>query len=114
MSHGSDKDAEEGQSGDPPPVRDSRPRADVDPEQAASDRRAQRKMYRIMGSYSTIGLEFGVGLIIGHFLGKYLDGLLGTSPWLMIVCMVLGFLVGWVDLYRLVKKTNLDRMDDPE
>jgi ATP synthase protein I len=29
-------------------------------------------------------------VLIGVFLGRFLDGLLGTSPWLLLLCSLLG------------------------
>jgi F0F1-type ATP synthase assembly protein I len=69
-------------------------------------------MLKVMGRHSYLGLEFGVGIILGYYLGSWLDEVFGTAPVLMYVTMALGMGVGWVDLFLLVKKTDLDKMDD--
>lgn len=93
---------------------DQSPSPHDDEAQAREDRLARRRMFKIMGSYSHIGLEFGVGIALGYLLGSWLDGVLGTAPVLMYLLMAMGFSVGWLDLYRIVKRTDLDRMDDPD
>lgn len=51
-------------------------------------------------SASAIGLEFGVSVIVGILFGRWLDGKLGTAPWLMIVGVVLGFAAGVIGMVR--------------
>ena len=53
-----------------------------------------------IGPYLGVGLEFAVSLLLFIFLGRYLDKLLGTEPWLFISGSALGFIVGF---YSLVK-----------
>jgi ATP synthase protein I len=49
-----------------------------------------RDEYKAVGSWSTLGLEIVLSLIFGFFGGRWLDGKLGTDPWLSVV----GFLFG--------------------
>lgn len=46
--------------------------------------------YKAVGSWGTLGLEIALGIMLGLFGGQWLDGKLGTTPWLS----VLGFLFG--------------------
>jgi ATP synthase protein I len=43
-----------------------------------------------MGSYGTLGLEIVLSIALGFFGGRWIDGKLGTEPWLSI----LGFIFG--------------------
>ncbi|MCL2002384.1 MAG: AtpZ/AtpI family protein [Oscillospiraceae bacterium] len=56
-----------------------------------------KKDFSTLGSFakafallSQIGITVAVCVAIGVFLGRWLDGLLGTSPWLLLVCSLLG------------------------
>jgi F0F1-type ATP synthase assembly protein I len=69
-------------------------------------------MFKSIGRHSYIGLEFGVGIGVGYLLGQWLDGVFGTAPVMMYVTMALGMGVGWLDLYLIVRNTDLDKMDD--
>jgi ATP synthase protein I len=46
--------------------------------------------YRAVGSWGTLGLEIVLSVVIGFFGGHWLDGRLGTTPWLTL----LGFFFG--------------------
>lgn len=81
--------------------------------QKREDALARARMFRIMGTYSYIGIEFGVAVVLGWFAGNWLDDQFGTTPWLRFSMMALGLAAAFRDLFRLVRRTNLDRMDDP-
>jgi len=56
---------------------------------------------------SAVGLELGLSVIIGALFGRWLDGEIGTTPWMMIGFLVLGFVAGIRGVLRAVAK--LDR-----
>jgi len=41
----------------------------------------------------SFGLTMGACILMGYYLGSYLDGKFGTAPWFMVV-LVLLFMVG--------------------
>ena len=41
----------------------------------------------------SFGLTMGACILMGYYLGNYIDGKLGTAPWFMVV-LVLLFMVG--------------------
>jgi len=55
---------------------------------------------------STVGLTLAFSVIIGALAGHWLDGLLGTEPWLTVVGLCLGSAAGFVHLAQ-----ELQRMD---
>ena len=58
------------------------------------------------GQTSAIGLafrlsaEFVAGVLAGGLLGWLVDRLVGTAPWGLIVCLILGFAAGMLNLLR--------------
>ena len=50
--------------------------------------------------YSTIGLEMGMGVAVGFFIGGWLDRLLGTSPGLLLLFIFFGVAAGFLNLWR--------------
>ena len=54
--------------------------------------------------YAQIGLELAVSVLLGFWAGYWLDGKLGTSPWLMLGCsaggMAAGFYLVISELFR--------------
>ena len=49
---------------------------------------------------SAVGLEMGVAVIIGLLIGRWLDGELGSEPYLMILFTIFGFVAGIRGLIR--------------
>jgi ATP synthase protein I len=58
------------------------------------------------GQTSAIGLafrlsaEFVAGVLAGGLLGWLVDRLVGTAPWGLITCLILGFAAGMLNLLR--------------
>lgn len=79
-----------------------------------SDHRPQsddRRGLRQIGLLSTVGLTLVISTLLGTGAGYYLDGRLGTSPWLTVVGLLLGGAAGFVNLFRTV--SALDREQKP-
>lgn len=58
-----------------------------------------RKLLRVLGALSTVGITLVVSTVIGYFIGHYLDGRFGTTPWLTLVFLLLGIAAGFKNLY---------------
>jgi F0F1-type ATP synthase assembly protein I len=43
------------------------------------------------GQYATAGLQFTAGMLLFAFAGNWLDGRLGTGPWLLLLGVFGGF-----------------------
>ena len=55
-------------------------------------------------SLMTVGTVLVACIVVGYFLGSYLDRKLGTSPWLVVAGVVLGTAAGFVELFRAVSR----------
>lgn len=69
-----------------------------------------RRLFRLLGSLSTVGITLVVATVIGYYAGKFLDGYFGTSPWLTIVFLLFGIAAGFKNLYDQTKK--IQDLDD--
>jgi len=58
-----------------------------------------RKLFRMLGALSTVGITLVVSTVIGYYAGHYLDGRFGTTPWLTLVCLLFGIAAGFKNLY---------------
>lgn len=67
--------------------------------------RASKSAYNAL-SASAVGLELGASVLIGLFFGRWLDGKVGTEPWLMIVFLALGFAAGIRGVIRGVRRAE--------
>jgi ATP synthase protein I len=64
----------------------------------------KQKRARQIGAYVTIPFVLAVPPVLGWFVGSWLDGKLGTEPYLMYLFLLLGFVAGFRELYRIIKK----------
>lgn len=46
------------------------------------------------------GMQFAGAIVLFLFLGRWLDGLLGTAPWLLLLGVLVGAVGGFISLYR--------------
>lgn len=58
---------------------------------------------------TTLGLEFATAEGLGVWAGYWLDGKLGTSPWLLVAGALAGFALGFYIILRAAK--NMSRAD---
>lgn len=61
-----------------------------------------------LGQAFRIGAELISGLVVGVLLGWWLDHVLDTKPWMMIICIFLGGAAGMLNVYR----TAMRMVDD--
>jgi ATP synthase protein I len=65
-------------------------------------------------SASSIGLELGISVAIGLWFGWWLDGKLGSAPWMMLAFLLLGLVAGFRGVFRAVKRANAAADSDEE
>jgi F0F1-type ATP synthase assembly protein I len=63
--------------------------------------RASRRMYEGL-SASSVGLEFGIAVVVALLFGMWLDGRLGTEPWMMLIFLCIGLVAGFRNVLRAV------------
>ncbi len=57
-----------------------------------------------IGALVTIPFVLLVPTILGWWIGRWLDKKWGTAPYLMYLLLILGFVAGGIECYRLVKE----------
>ena len=62
--------------------------------------------------YSSMGLELGLSVVVGFLIGSWLDGWLGTDPWLLLVFGTAGIVAGYRSIFRLVKRVRSDEQQE--
>ena len=60
------------------------------------------QVYRQVGPYLSIGVEFAASILLCLFVGRWLDGRLGTYPVLMLIGALLGAAAGFYSFIRTV------------
>jgi F0F1-type ATP synthase assembly protein I len=67
--------------------------------------RRSRQMFDGL-SASSAGLELGIAVAIGALFGVWLDGRLGTAPWMMIAFLVIGLIAGFRGVLHAVARAE--------
>ena len=60
--------------------------------------------YRSIMNLMTVGTTLVGCIVVGYFLGSFLDRKLGTGPWLVVAGVLLGTAAGFVGLFRMVSR----------
>jgi F0F1-type ATP synthase assembly protein I len=55
---------------------------------------------------ASVGIELAISTVIGLLGGRWIDGKLGTEPYLMIVGLVIGVTAGFRSLFLAARKAN--------
>lgn len=53
-----------------------------------------------LGILFSMGATLASGVIIGYFLGRWLDNLFGTKPWLTFIMLFVGMGAGFKGVYE--------------
>jgi ATP synthase protein I len=59
-------------------------------------------------SATSIGIELAVAVLLGVFFGSWVDGKLGTTPWLMFLFLILGCIAGMRGIMRYARQDARD------
>jgi F0F1-type ATP synthase assembly protein I len=62
--------------------------------------RGYGKAYEIIAA----SMQLAVAVILMLFLGMWIDGKLGTAPWMMLAGLAVGFAAGFYSFMRAVRK----------
>lgn len=87
-------------------VRDKAPQLRPAVERKAAPYSARTRSYYRGLSATSVGLEFAIAVVITLFAGLWLDRKLGTSPWLMLLCLCFGFAAGMRGVWRHVAEAD--------
>ena len=71
------------------------------PEPAGGSGRAE--LYKGLGTAFATAVELVAFVLLGYFLGRYLDGKFHVKPWLSVAFMMLGAVGGFIRLYYQAK-----------
>lgn len=64
----------------------------------------EAKSLRQIGAFITVPFVLAIPPVLGWFFGSWIDKKLGTEPYFMYGLVVLGFIAGFRELFRLIKR----------
>ncbi len=59
---------------------------------------------KAMAVTSMIGTEMAITVTLGYFIGKRLDSMFGSDPWIMVAGILLGVAAGTWGIINIVKR----------
>ena len=68
--------------------------------------RKYRDMY-VAASAASVGMELALAVVIGWAIGYWLDGKLGTEPWMMLLWLCIGIAAGFKGVLRVARQAKL-------
>lgn len=71
------------------------------------ERLERKKTYQEILNASTVGMALVSGVVIGGAMGYFLDNWLNTSPWLLFIFIVFGFIAGIKNAFYYMKKAGI-------
>ena len=63
------------------------------------DKVHDREMLRMLSLLSQLGIMMALCVVIGVFIGRFLDSFLGTSPWLLLLFSFIGVAAAFKALF---------------
>ncbi|MGC6475768.1 MAG: AtpZ/AtpI family protein [Parvibaculales bacterium] len=67
---------------------------------------AQRGRSSAIGLAYRLSIELVVGIVVGGYLGWWLDGYFGTGPLFLLIMLVLGMAAGVINMLRTSREMN--------
>ena len=61
-------------------------------------------MIQQLAAFVTIPFVLAVPPVVGWWMGSYMDDYFGTAPYLMYLMIVMGFIAGFRELFRIVRR----------
>jgi ATP synthase protein I len=87
-------------------------------ERKAAEVKPEKGMGKALGTGLRVGSELVAGVLVGGFIGWWIDRWLGTSPFGLLIMLVIGMIAGFWSVYKLAmlptsnpasQKTSLDK-----
>ncbi len=61
---------------------------------------------KALADVASFGLTMGAAILMGYFVGSYLDRKFGTSPWLMFLFLLLFMIAAFVKFFQSIQDVN--------
>lgn len=76
------------------------------------DQPEQKPLFKQLLDASSIGIQLVLSTFVGFAIGYFLDKMLGTSPWLTVIFLIMGIIAGFRELLRVARKQDGDKKDN--
>ena len=67
-------------------------------------RESLEKAFRSFTLFGSFGFMMAASILVGYFLGSYIDNKLGTGPWGLLVCLLLSVIGAFAEFFKTVSR----------
>ena len=71
----------------------------------------RNKAYRAFATAGSLGFVMAAFILVGYYIGSYLDKRLGTDPWFLLLFLLLGIVGGFMEYLQILKGMNSANKD---
>lgn len=75
-------------------------------------REGLKKAYRAFAMFGSFGFIMGASILVGLFIGSYLDKRLGTEPWFLIIFLFLAIIGAFVEFFTTFQRFTASNSKD--
>ncbi|MCX5895239.1 MAG: AtpZ/AtpI family protein [Proteobacteria bacterium] len=65
-------------------------------------RESLEKSFRSFALFGSFGFMMAASILVGYFVGSYIDSKLGTGPWFLLVCLLLSVIGAFIEFFKTV------------
>jgi ATP synthase protein I len=69
----------------------------------------KERLFKDLRLSGSLGTEMAAAVLIGTFMGYWVDKWLGTEPWILIVGFIFGAAAGFRNLFRFIARSDGDK-----
>ena len=69
----------------------------------------KKRLFEDLRLYGSLGIEMAAAVLIGTFMGYWIDKWLGTQPLILIIGFIFGAAAGFRNLFRFIAREDHDK-----
>ena len=73
-----------------------------------------KKPWKQYGRYGSLGIELILSMAVGYYIGRWLDGKVGSAPWLAVIGFLVGVYAGFRQIFRAAKRMTAETEREDE
>ena len=75
-------------------------------------KRETREYLNQIATGTSMGLQWGLSVLIGLAIGVWLDSRFSTFPWLTLIFLVMGVIAGFRNYYRFIRQQQKEGQEE--
>jgi ATP synthase protein I len=69
-------------------------------------RESLEKSFRSFALFGSFGFTMAASILVGYFIGSYLDKRFESAPWCLLVCLLLSVIGAFIEFFKTVSRYN--------